>query len=434
MKNISLSRIYDSAFRALILFLPFYTFFAVFFREKLDIPGISFVKELLLFTLFFVVIVAHVTGKKRISWTRYDVAIGIYILIMVLVSLFTTGISGITYGWRYDFSFLLAFFTIFHGASFLEKPVSYYLRLFLVSSGIMLVISVALRWPLSEDLLRYVWYCGNPSNWQACDGVPPIFHGIDGANVRRFQWILDGPNTMGAFLLIYIGVFLYYFRNKKDWYFVLGAVTLFFFLLVFYTYSRSALLGLIAWVWFVILFSLWYIYRNYRKQLIILSLVFVLTLWALLVPLSGILKAIIERWWSTDGHAERMRIGIERFLDHPFWAWLGSAGPAYRYIIPYNQATPEGKENLDKKYIPESWYIQQLIEWGVFGFLAFLSIIVLLVLGLFRRHKIIIGMFIGILTMNMFLHTFESSLIALSVFLIIGLLLSPDTNTLHGKK
>lgn len=51
---------------------------------------------------------------------------------------------------------------------------------------------------------------------------------------------------MGAFLLIYIGVFLYYFRNKRDWYFVLGAVTLFFFLLVFYTYSRSALLGLIA--------------------------------------------------------------------------------------------------------------------------------------------------------------------------------------------
>lgn len=98
MKNISLSRIYDSAFRALILFLPFYTFFAVFFREKLGIPGVSFVKELLLFTLFFVVIVAHVTGKKRISWTRYDVAIGIYILIMVLVSLFTTGISGITYG------------------------------------------------------------------------------------------------------------------------------------------------------------------------------------------------------------------------------------------------------------------------------------------------------------------------------------------------
>jgi hypothetical protein len=81
--------------------------------------------------------------------------------------------------------------------------VSYYLKLFVISGGIMLFLSGLLKWPLSEDILLAFGYCGNPSNWQACNGVPPIFHGIDGANVRRFQGLLDGPNTMGAFLILF---------------------------------------------------------------------------------------------------------------------------------------------------------------------------------------------------------------------------------------
>ncbi len=80
-----------------------------------------------------------------------------------------------------------------------------------------------LKWPFSEDILLYFGYSGNPSNWQFGSAVP-IFHGVEGANVRRFQGIFDGPNTMGAYLLVYIGIFTYYFRNKKDWYFVIGCV------------------------------------------------------------------------------------------------------------------------------------------------------------------------------------------------------------------
>ncbi len=80
-----------------------------------------------------------------------------------------------------------------------------------------------LKWPFSEDILLYFGYSGNPSNWQFGSAVP-IFHGVEGANVRRFQGIFDGPNTMGAYLLVYMGIFTYYFRNKKDWYFVIGCV------------------------------------------------------------------------------------------------------------------------------------------------------------------------------------------------------------------
>jgi hypothetical protein len=105
----------------------------------------------------------------------------------------------------------------------------------------MLLISMVIRFILSEDILLYLGFSGNPSNWQFGSSVP-IFHGVEGANVRRFQGILDGPNTMGAFLLIYLGMFLYYFRFQKDWYFVIGSVSFIFVGLIILTYSRSALL------------------------------------------------------------------------------------------------------------------------------------------------------------------------------------------------
>ena len=109
----------------------------------------------------------------------------------------------------------------------------------------MLFISMLLKWPLSEDLLLYLGYSGNPSNWQFGSSIP-IFHGVDGANVRRFQGLLDGPNTMGAFLLLYLGMLVYFFRSKKQWFFILGCVVLVIVTLILYTYSRSAALGLIG--------------------------------------------------------------------------------------------------------------------------------------------------------------------------------------------
>ncbi len=41
--------------------------------------------------------------------------------------------KGIIYGGRYDFAFLVLFFTVFHGYAFLEEKISYYLKLFLIA-------------------------------------------------------------------------------------------------------------------------------------------------------------------------------------------------------------------------------------------------------------------------------------------------------------
>ena len=413
---------FEYSFRALLILLPFMTVLSVFTRERLGIPGFAFIKEILLFFTLLSLAYYHFSGKKKMIWSRYDIAIFAYIIILIIITVFTTGVSGIVYGWRYDFSFLIAFFVLYHGHSLLIKPVSYYLRLFLISGGIMICISMLLKWPFSEDLLLYLGYSGNPSNWQFGSSIP-IFHGVDGANVRRFQWLLDGPNTMWAFLLMYVGVFIYFLRNKKDWYFLLWMVVIGFVVLIVYTYSRSALLGFIWWIGIIILFLLPNIYKKYRLQFFSILILSLILIWAIFFQYSGNMKALIQRWWSTNGHLERMKTGIERFIEYPLWQWLGSAGPAYRYVQNLKTMDRQKIEELDRYSIPESWYIQQLIEWWIFGFLAFISIIILISFWLYRTHIFLFWMFISICIMNFFLHTFESSILSLLLFSIVGLIL-----------
>jgi hypothetical protein len=85
---------------------------------------------------------SYFSDKKYIlKFTKIDYLIFLYIAVMVVVTIFSTGIHGVIYGGRYDFAFLLTYLLAYHGFPLLAKPLSYYLRIFLISSGIMLFLS-----------------------------------------------------------------------------------------------------------------------------------------------------------------------------------------------------------------------------------------------------------------------------------------------------
>ncbi|NRH20493.1 O-antigen ligase family protein [Candidatus Gracilibacteria bacterium] len=283
----------------------------------------------------------------------------------------------------------------------------------------MLFISGLLKWPLQEDILLYFGYSGNPSAWDF-GGAPPIFHGIDGANVRRFQGLLDGPNTMGAFLIIFTGIFAYFTRFRKDWYFVISIVIIGLVGMIFYTYSRSAMIGIILAFLIVIFMSLRSLWRLYRFQLISVFLILSLMMSAIGVLYYDRAIAIVGRAGSTKGHAERMIVGAHRVMDYPFGQGLGSAGPAYRHIV---DITSNDIIELDRFYIPESWYIQQFIEGGYIGGILFLCIIISIFGLLLCVHPILGALFAGVSFMNVFLHTFESSVVSLLLFMLVGIIL-----------
>lgn len=287
----------------------------------------------------------------------------------------------------------------------------------------MLFISGLLKWPLNEDLLLYFGYSWNPSNWDF-GGAPPIFHGIDGANVRRFQGLLDGPNTMGAFVIIFSGIFAYFNRFRKDWYFVISIILIGLLGMIFYTYSRSALIGVVIAYVIVLVMSLRSLWSLYKLQLISVVLILSLLMWLVWVMYYDRALAIVGRAWSTKWHAERMITGINRVITQPWGQWLGSAGPAYRNLVEMPFQDRVKTEELDRFYIPESWYIQQFIEWGIIGGIIFLMIMFAMWISLMIVHPILGATFAGVWVMNFFLHTFESSVVSLSFFLLIGIILA----------
>lgn len=420
--------IFDICVRLLLVLLPFTTVITVVGKERIGLPFIWFYKEILL--LILILTLAWYDRKKTvlIKWSAIDWIIMLYIANLLIISFFTTGMSGIVYGWRYDFSFLILFWVIYHGSSLLKKGVAYYVKLALVSMSIMIVISALLKFPFSEDLLLYLGFSGNPSAWEF-SWVPPIFHGIDGANVRRFQGILDGPNTMGAFLIMFVGLFTYYFRAYRAWYFVNGGVILAIFILVLYTYSRSATLWMIVGIWIALLGSMWYILKRYKKEFLTLSLLGIIFVWVLSLQYRDKIDSIIWRAWSTKWHFERMTVGIERVTLFPLGQWLGSAGPAYRYVQKLETIDQKTREEKDRFYIPESWYIQQFIEWWIVWWVCFIILIGILIFKLWKRHIFLASMFIWICFMNFFLHTFESSPLSLLLFTLLGIIIwSPITH------
>lgn len=79
-------------------------------------------------------------------------------------------------------------------------------------------------------------------------------------------------------------------------------------------------------------------------------------------------------------------------------------------------------------YIPESWYIQQLVEGGIVGFLLFVAVLLIMLWNI-RHSPYVFGAFLGVLVMNVFLHSFESMHSSLLLFIFLAALI-PDNKQL----
>ena len=118
--------------------------------------------------------------------------------------------------------------------------------------------------------------------------------------------------------------------------------------------------------------------------------------------------------------------GIKRFESHPLGQGLASDGPAYRYMgsIPTGVNLTEGTlQKLEDWNIPESWYVQVLVEGGVIGFVLFIAIMGLVLYRLFAVSVPIFTTFLAVAIMNGFLHTFESMYVSIILFFFVGWLM-----------
>lgn len=114
-------------------------------------------------------------------------------------------------------------------------------KVFILSGGIMIFMSLLIRYIFGEVILTVFGFSGRVSVWDG-SGPPPIYHGIPGAAVVRFQGMLEGPNQMAFFLLTYLGVYISLLFRYKKYRFINSVIILLLLFLVTQTYSRSGLL------------------------------------------------------------------------------------------------------------------------------------------------------------------------------------------------
>ena len=308
---------FDRLFRFFIAVLPWSVIISVFLGYKLGIPGVNYIKEVLLVVMIASVGYEYFLKKEYPKLDVLDYLIGGYILSLVVITLANhLGLANIIYGGRYDFEFLIALLTIKHGAQFLKSPISAYVRLFLMSASIALILSILVRFIFGETILLHFGYSANLSNW-SFGGAPPIYHGIEGANVRRFQGIFDGPNPAAYFILVYLGLFLHFIRTKKEYHFLAGMWILVLLGLIFLTYSRSSIVGMIIGLGVLTLLSIGTIIRKHKKAALISVVILGLLSGVFYLKYADTMDRIILREGSSKGHFDRAITGLKRFKAHP---------------------------------------------------------------------------------------------------------------------
>lgn len=407
----------------LVIILPFYVLIKVFFEHKLGIPKFGFlIKEFVLILLIVSLVYEYYKQKLLPKLDLIDILILSYFGYGILITLFNgLWLANLFYGWRYDFIFFVTFLIYKHWKPYLNIPTKTLILYFVSSWALALFLSIIIKFRIGEEMLLLFGYTDYVSQW-TYNGSIPIYHGLENSGIKRFSGIFDSPNTMAFFLIMFSSFYLFFQKNKQEFYVYLSMWVLG--VLVFLTYSRSAILGIVLATWILFLSNIKYLYKHYKKALIALIITWTLTTWIWWFILQDNVKNIVLRTSSTKGHFDRMEIGIDRFLEKPFGSGLWESWPTYR-----NTHTDlENTKEIEEYYIPESWFIQQLVEGWFIYFLLFMSILWLIGKKLFQTSKVLFSMFLAILVMNVFLHTFEATYLSILLFLFLGLFYKKSEN------
>ena len=346
------------------------------------------------------------TEKKFSSW---QILLSVFFIFGLISTVFLSiefgrGIEG----FRLDLLFLLM---LFLATDLPEKLSGRLLNIYLLLS-----VLVSL-WAVIERFLP-VHYWQTILSFSADFGFGNYFVGL----TPRSDSVFNGPSQLSSYLLPAAGLILVKIAKAKKpalANYLYYAVIL---LGIGFAYSRAAWIGLIT----LIFLSLVLIVKDWPKRFKIAFLSFAMILIPLLTVKTATgdtATAIFTHDTSQISHeiATATALGeMKNRLNEPvkllFGSGLGSAGPL---VLKY-----------DDGLIPESWYLQILLEIGLFGLAFWLWLMVILFLDIVKVNA---GLGLGLIAVSvtaLFLHTFaDSPATSWTLFLLIGASLKGSSST-----
>ncbi len=430
-----------------LFLLPLHAFLVTLLKCKywLDVSFLRFWKELIILGLLITVFIEQLIKNKYSLSTIYK---GNYLLGTITAFTF----SSLVYLWfpffelraasvlwfRYDVIFLLALVVGLYIAKGKEN-ISFYIRTLCIST--FGILSIFLPWYLFGDisaLAASFGYSAEVSTYTANSCIS-FAQWVEGQ--YRFQGTFGGPIRFSVFLTIVYCLFSGYILSRTNIqanhkYALLGVFALLVIPSIFFSYSKTSLLGFLFALWVFVYLSRRFVYgKKISKRFIQwLSGAIFLPLIAVAVFKAELflhLWAVINRW-------DNLSKSVEMFFYNPIGYGLGIAGPASQIGNSIESAgswqIATSNTSVVHKFLPENWYVQILLEQWIVGFSLFISILLIIGYTLWkkvRKQKDYLG--VGILTaflalcfMANFTHAFEEAATSYSLFLIIGIYISSD--------
>ncbi len=349
----------------------------------------------------------------------------------IAIIIFGIGISLLKWKWLYDISvgikYGLLYLYIFLSATFIgwlftEKNATTFIT-FLKQLLIITLIGGFLRqglkfvWP---DLFLHIGY--GPFDDFKFGAKPPIYYLTWYQGTSRRQGIFSWPNNYGYFLIAFLPIVIFFFRekfedikklfimNKKT--IINSAIIVLWIIAILLTLSRTAFIGGIVGLAIMNIQRI----KKHKK----------LSLGIGITCLAGLIGISILKWASTLGHIKAKFGSISYVIQEPSGYGLGTSGPAV---------------HQNGTILPENYYIQLMLDIGTIGFILRAIFIVQITrwgrkiqenfkkihTNLSTQNIYLIRRWLNIwriclLIMGMFLHVFEDSMINYLFFVSRGIL------------
>ena len=346
--------------------------------------------------------------RQRLRNYLVYLAAGFTAVALIVTALSHPHLTPAIYGLKTDVEFLVVF-----GLALLVsdmKLITTLARVIVATSGVVIAFGLLQIYLLPKDWLAHFGY--SATTVQPYQLVDPAVRSV------RILSTLGGPNQLGSFLILPLCLVAWQLLHKPRWwqglYLAAGLVV------EWHTYSRSALIGLIAAL--VILVTL-RTTRQWRLPLLLGATVVAAIAISLLTTDAGSHQNLQYYLFhqttrdtgiqaSTSQHAKADQEGLMVASTHLLGTGLGTAGPASLHG--------------NHPFIPEDNYLQLSIETGIVGLTLFAAFELLLGVRLWHNAAITPGAaaavaaLVGVSIINLVLQGWADSSTALIYWSFAG--------------
>lgn len=420
---------------AIFVLLPFHAVFTTWLGSEFGvIDWFRIWKEILIVGLAAGVSYLLVTDKKLRSTFFYSFLaqlIALYVVYSLLRgsnALINGSVNGeaFAYGLIINLRYLVFFIAVWIVAKKSDLLYRKWLQLLLGPALAVVLFGLFQQLLLEKDVLRHVGY--------GKDTIP-AFQAVDNKpEYARLQSTLRGPNPLGAYLVLVTttlaGIFLR--PGKRFLVAVSGVAALF---VLFFTYSRSAWVGLAISIVVLLLIS----NISKRSRMILLSVVLAGTL----VVAGGTYvlrdndyvqntvfhsdESSLSARSSNEARYGALERGVRDVVDDPFGKGVGTAGPA----------SMRNSEQAPR--IAENYYVQLAQEVGVIGLLLYIVVSFMVAKELWWRRnnellaRVLLASFIGITAINFVSHAWTDDTLSLLWWGLAGVAIARPVILKHNQ-